>query len=58
MRWSGPDCSTLERRWGATPLERSAFRCNAAPALMALMDEDDSIDEISEVEARIEELAA
>ena len=40
---------TPERRWGATPLKR--------PAFMNPMDEDDSIDEISQIEARIEELA-
>ena len=31
--------------------------CNAATAPMTPMDEDDSIDEISKIEARIEELA-
>ena len=48
---------TQTRRWGLTPLERSVFRCNSARALMTPMDEDDSIDEISKIEARIEELA-
>ena len=48
---------TPERRWGATPLKQPAFRCNPIFAIMTLMDEDDSIDEISQIEARIEELA-
>src|ERR1700752_3112087 len=37
--------------------KRPAFRCNPTFAIMTLMEEDDSIDEISQIEARIEELA-